>query len=74
MSMPRAWAELIEGLMLLAKHQSDEVSPFNCEHDRLTVMADPAKFTPEELARLDELGFFPDIYGEMFTSVRFGSA
>lgn len=71
---PPAWADLLEGLTLLAKHRSNDVSPFHCEHDELTVMADPAKFSTDELARLDELGFHPGGYEETFTSFRFGSA
>ncbi|NEW49369.1 hypothetical protein GV792_04835 [Nocardia cyriacigeorgica] len=71
---PAAWTELIVALALLAKHQANEISPFHCEHDTLTVMADPEKFTPEELTQLDEWGFFPDEDGECFTSFRYGSA
>lgn len=71
---PKAWADLLSGLTLLAAHQNNDISPFHCEHDTLTVMADPAAFTPEELARLDELGFFPHSDGDAFTSYRFGSA
>lgn len=73
--MPPAWAQLIEGLTLLAKGQSDDDSPLHCEHDTLTVMADPANFTAEELARLDELGFHAsDEHEGTFTSSRYGSA
>jgi hypothetical protein len=71
--LPPAWADLIEGLTLLATQQSNEISPLNCSHDQLTVMADPAAFTPEELARLDELGFIASD-DETFYSFRFGSA
>lgn len=71
---PKAWADLIEGLTLLAAHQSNDISPLHCEHDQLTVMADPADFTDDELARLDELGFCPDHDTATFTSSRFGSA
>jgi hypothetical protein len=72
--LPQAWADLLEALTLLAKHQNNDVSPFNCSHDTLTVMADPAAFTPKELARLDELGFIANGDDEVFTSFRFGSA
>jgi hypothetical protein len=71
--MPPAWADLIEGLTLLAKHQNNDLSPFNCQHDELTVMADPAAFTGEEIARLEELGFNAGTEGT-FCSFRFGSA
>lgn len=73
--MPPAWADLIEGLTLLATHQNDAISPFNCTHDTLNVMADPTAFTVEELARLDELGFHTDSESyASFYSFRFGSA
>lgn len=75
-STPKAWLELIEGIALLAKHHNDSVSPFHCEHDTLTVCSDPSKFTREELARLEEIGFFAgsEYDDESFTSYRFGSA
>lgn len=72
--MPKAWADLIEGPTMLAEHQNNSISPFHCEHDELTVMADPEAFTAEELALLDELGFTPSSVDETFTSYRFGSA
>lgn len=71
---PKAWAELIKALTTLAKHPSNDLSPFHCEHDRLTVMADPSRFTMEELERLDALGFFANEGEGTFTSFRFGSA
>lgn len=71
---PQAWSELILALALLAKHQANAINPFHCEHDTLTVMSDPERFTPEELAQLDDWGFFPDEDGECFTSFRYGSA
>lgn len=72
--MPPAWAALLDGLALLATHQNNEYSPFHCEHDTLTVMAEPSHFTGAELAELEVLGFFPSGDGETFTSFRFGSA
>lgn len=73
-NMPQAWADLIEALTLLAQHQNNEFSPLHCEHDRLTVMADPTTVTEADLERLGALGFIPD-FGELtFTSYRFGSA
>jgi hypothetical protein len=71
--MPQAWADLIEGLTLLAQHQTNDVSPFNCSHDELTVMSDPAQYTDKELSRLRTLGFPPGQDGT-FTSYRYGSA
>lgn len=72
--LPEAWRDLLEGLTILARHPGDEVSPFHCEHDVLAVMADPAEFTAQELARLDELGFLAREDDETFCSFRFGSA
>ena len=70
-----AWTDLAEAIPLLAKHATGSF-PFHCEHDELTVMSDPEQYTPEELARLDELGFFvDDEYGGIcFKSFRYGSA
>jgi hypothetical protein len=72
--MPKAWQDLIEALTLLAKGQNNDISPTHCEHDQLTVMADPADFTEADLTRLNELGFFPNHDDATFTSFRFGSA
>lgn len=72
--MPKAWAELIEALTLLAKHQTNDTSPLHCNHDTLHVMADHAYFIPEELARLEELGFHADTANGTFYSYRYGSA
>lgn len=70
-----AWDELLEALTLLRRSHPEVTSPFNCEHDTLWVSADPADFTTEELARLDEIGFFvPDSDVPGFMSYRFGSA
>lgn len=72
--VPKAWADLIEGLTLLARAQNNDIRPLHCEHDQLNVMADPADFTDGETARLAELGFLPDHDTATFTSTRFGSA
>lgn len=72
--MPEAWRDLLEGITILARHPGNAVSPFHCEHDELTICADPAEFTADELQRLDELGFIPDDDDECFSSFRFGSA
>lgn len=55
---PQAWKDLIEGLTLLSRGQNNEISPTHCEHDQMTVCADPHKFTRDELVKLDSLGFF----------------
>ncbi len=72
--MPPAWADLLEGLTLLAKHQTNDISPFNCTHDQLWVSSDPNAFTSDELARLQELGFMGEPGMDGFYSFRFGSA
>jgi hypothetical protein len=72
-SMPPAWADLIEGLTLLAKHHTSDISPLHCEHDTLNVMADDQSFTDDEIARLEALGFGVHSEGG-FYSFRFGSA
>jgi hypothetical protein len=71
--LPKAWADLLAGLALLAKHPSNDISPLNCTANELTVMADPELFTPEEIDRLDTLGFIDGPTGT-FNSFRFGSA
>ncbi len=77
-ALPPAWSDLLTALTLLARGQSNDISPFNCSHDQLAVMADPANFTPEEVARLATLGFDAGRRGSdsegTFTSSRFGSA
>jgi hypothetical protein len=30
---PKAWTDLIEALTLLARGQSNDTSPFHCEHE-----------------------------------------
>lgn len=64
--------ELIEALQLMAK-RAKPAYPFHCEHDELTVCIDPALFPPEEIERLQELGFHSD-GGGSFYSFRYGSA
>ena len=71
--MPEAWRDLLAGLALMATRPANDISPLHCSHDKLTVCADPAAFTAEELAWLDGLGFHADAEGAFF-SFRFGSA
>lgn len=68
-----AWTDLSKAIELLARHKTNSVSPFHCEHDELYVMSDPEKYTSEELTELDELGFFVNS-DDGFSSFRFGSA
>jgi hypothetical protein len=73
-SMPPAWADLLEALTLLAQHPADTVSPFNCTHDTLYVLADDSAFTDDEIARLEALGFNRNSSDGGFYSFRYGSA
>ncbi len=73
-ALPRSWADLFAALTLLASGQSDTISPLHCESGQLTVMADPDKFTADELAVLDKLGFTATAGAPTFTSTRFGAA
>ncbi len=68
-----AWADLPRAIEMLSWHKTNPISPFHCEHDELFVMSDPAAYAPEELAELDELGFFVNSDGG-FSSFRYGSA
>lgn len=68
-----AWTELVQALALLAKHPSDDISPFYCTHDVLHVMADETRFTEEEIEQLEAWGFLVDREGG-FSSTRYGSA
>jgi hypothetical protein len=85
--MPRQWAELITGLAMMAGREGSGTYPTHCEHDTMTVCADPKAFTDAELDRLDALGFFVpgrrddddqpvgrEHWEDYFTSYRFGSA
>lgn len=65
--------ELIKALQLM-RTRANPASPFHCEHDVLTVCdVDPTLFTPEEIAQLDEWGFFIGEY-DCFQSFKYGSA
>jgi len=68
---PQPWKDLIEGLALLSKHAFNDY-PTHCEHDEMTIMATPAEFTPEEITKLDHLGFHVGQW--TFYSFKFGSA
>lgn len=72
--MPQAWADLIEGLTMLAKAQDNDISPTWCEHDTMHVCADASQFTQRQLDRLEAMGFHEDNEDGGFYSFRFGSA
>lgn len=71
--IPQAWADLIEGLTLLAKHPASDVSPLWCEHDILHVCVELDEFSGEEVEQLEALGFHADYNDGGFLSTRFGS-
>lgn len=62
--------DLIEALTIMLKH-GDVYHPTHCEHDTLHVYPNSMEFTEEELARLEELGFYSQDGG--FYSFRYGS-
>ena len=70
--------DLIEALTILQKYlKEDNHNPTHCSAKQLTIMdVEPSKVSPEDLARLDELGFFPsgDEEDSYFLSFRFGRA
>jgi hypothetical protein len=72
--VPKAWTELIHALTLMARHASNDISPFDCNDGELTVMSSPSKFTDQELAYLDQLGFGVNLDDDTFYSFRYGSA
>jgi len=66
--------DLIEALQIFSKF-TDTKWPTNCSHDQLAIMVvgenDPS---PDEKARLDELGFLWSDEDDAWISFRFGSA
>lgn len=71
--MPPSWANLISALTLLARGRVNDISPLHCEHDLLSVMADPAQFTSAEIAQLEAWRFHPGDEGTFYSSW-YGSA
>jgi hypothetical protein len=68
--------KLIQALQILLKYGNPDY-PTHCEHDILTICGiEPLDVSEEDIAKLDELGFFVgDEYGEeAFHSFRYGSA
>lgn len=67
--------DLIEALVIMARY-GDVKSPIHCEHDVMYIFpAVPFEdFTPQEITRLDDLGFIYNSDGEEgFMSFRYGS-
>jgi hypothetical protein len=66
--------DLIEALTILLKYGNPR-NPTHCEHDQLTIAEiDPNDVSPEDRARLYELGFLVSEADECFMSFRYGSA
>jgi hypothetical protein len=74
MAVPPDWTCLLSALKLISRGGYNDISPFHCETDVLTVMADPEMFTSTELDQLAEWGFDAGPDAGTFTSRRFGSA
>ena len=67
-------SKLIEALQIFLKYGNPDY-PTHCEHDTLWIVGyTQDDFTEEEIAKLDELGFFWSDEDESFQSFRFGSA
>lgn len=64
--------DLIAALIILRRYGNPHY-PTNCEHDTLWADIDPNAVAPEDIQRLDSLGFFPDSNRDGFLSYRFGS-
>lgn len=52
--------DLIIALQIVAKYANDDHNPTHCSHDQLSVCAGITKemVSDEDIAKLDELGFF----------------
>lgn len=71
--MKEDWTDLIKAITIMSKHPGSS-SPTHCEHDIMRVMADPSKFTLDEISKLEELHFHADWEEECFYSFYYGSA
>ncbi len=72
------WDAMAEACGILKKYGSENApSPFHCEHDVLYVCdVDASKVSPDDLARLEVLGFLvtDEHHEPQLISFRFGSA
>jgi hypothetical protein len=68
--------DLIKALQILLKYANDDRCPTNCEHDQMYIGCgiEQDKISKEDIAELDELGFFWDDESDGFISFRFGSS
>lgn len=67
--------DLIKALQILLKYSNDGRKPTHCEHDVIYVYSgiEIEKVSPEDIDKLEELGFFWDEDYDCFASFRFGS-
>lgn len=68
-SSPRAWTE---AMGTFARYAEKDYLPVQGEHDELYVCVDPTQVQPEDLRRLEELGWNPR--SDMRSFVRYTSA
>ncbi len=67
--------DLIKALQIFLKYDNPNW-PTHCEHDELMIVGDyhPDKMEPEDVKKLDELGFNWSESEEYFYSFKYGSA
>ena len=66
--------KLIEALQIFMRYKNEEW-PTNCSHDVLAITGiEQEDVSEEDIAKLDELGFFWSDEHDCFISFRFGSA
>lgn len=68
--------DLIEALTIFRKYMNEYGLnfPTHCEHDILMVSVAEEELAPEDVKRLDELGFRYDSDYSVWASYRFGSS
>ena len=66
--------QLIEALQIFSKYDKPAY-PTHCEHDQLYICGDydPEKMDPDDVKKLDELGFFWSDSDDGFISYKYGS-
>ena len=67
--------QLIEALQIFLKYKNEDY-PTHCEHDVMYIVGvDKDEVSPEDIERLDKLGFFwSEEDGEGFISFKYGSS
>ncbi len=65
--------DLLKAIIIFLKYANPKY-PFHCEHDVLYVWGiEPSEVSEEDLAELDNLGFFVSEDNEGFISFKYGS-